>query len=309
MDGSCSRGGCVDVKLDMAGSRGCIPAGAGPTPCGRNRARRFQVYPCWRRVYATPWRVSEKDAVGSLLTQGLLSRPDPRRVYPWCIPARAGYLRWRGEMGATLGCWDATVVCVSRPELGEHEDRRVVPTRAGWIPVVVGSDGETGQESALICWLVLRGQDGVTLVCSPVQSGVSPAVAGLVAGVEGDVLLCSVDLGVCWANDVVAGIRDRPAGVSLLAQGVRSYLGRLDRGPGCISAQAGPEGSVCGSRWSAAVYPCLRLRQLGRFAGGVTSWVFVEVDVHGVFWRGVAGRRSVLRKWTGAGRFGLVSGA
>ena len=48
---------------------------------------------------------------------------------------------------------------------------------------------------------------------------------------------------------------------------------------------------------------------LGRFAGGVTSWVFVEVDVHGFFWRGVAGRRSVRRKWTGAGRFGLVSGA
>ena len=204
------------------------------------------MYPCWRRVYATPWRVSEKDAGGSLLTRGLLSRPDLGCVYPWWIPARVGYLLWlnrryresdasllAGEMGATLGCWEATVVCVSRPEL-------VVPTRAGWIPVVIGGDGETWQESALICWLVLRGQDGVTLVCGPVQRGVSSAVAGLLAGVEGDALLRSVDPGVCWANDVVAGIRDRPASVSLLGQGLRSYLGRRDRGPGCIPAGAGP---------------------------------------------------------------------
>ena len=48
---------------------------------------------------------------------------------------------------------------------------------------------------------------------------------------------------------------------------------------------------------------------LGRFAGGVTSWVFVEVDVDGVFWRGVAGRRSVRRKRLGGWRAsgGLVS--
>ena len=217
MDGPCSRGGCVDVKLDMTGSRGCIPADAGPTPCGRNGARRPQVHPCWRRVYASQWRVSENDGPGSLLARGLPvsrlagCRRDGRipagagsartrnfsarwsRVYPcgcgdstaanpivdrasgvslltrglpalghagtggrgWIL-ARVGYIRWLNrryrDSGVSLltrgdGCYSWLLGHhrgVSRRELGEHEDWRVLPTRSGWIRAVAGV-GETGQ--------------------------------------------------------------------------------------------------------------------------------------------------------------------